>query len=80
MMPVYEYKCSKCGVFEQEQRITATPLKHCPTCGGPVHRLISHNVNVIYKAGGFYTTENRSSEYKSKAKEESKTPEVSKAS
>ncbi|CEP66309.1 Putative regulatory protein, FmdB, Zinc ribbon domain [Moorella glycerini] len=72
-MPIYEYKCAKCGVFEQEQRITAPPLEKCPTCGGPVHRLIGHNISVIYKAGGFYTTENRSQEYKDKAKEETKT-------
>ncbi|AKX93034.1 zinc ribbon domain protein [Moorella thermoacetica] len=79
-MPVYEYRCAKCGVFEKEQRITAPPLMECPTCGGPVHRIISRNIGVIYKAGGFYTTENRSQEYKNKAKEESKTSEVSKAS
>ncbi|MBC7325100.1 MAG: zinc ribbon domain-containing protein, partial [Moorella sp. (in: Bacteria)] len=32
-----------------------------------------HNISVIYKAGGFYTTENRKQEYKDKAKEETKT-------
>ncbi|MDK2820481.1 MAG: hypothetical protein PWP31_446 [Clostridia bacterium] len=72
-MPMYEYRCPKCGVFEQEQRITEKPLKKCPTCGETVHRIISRNVNIIYKAGGFYTTENRSQDYKDKQLEEKKT-------
>ena len=31
-MPVYEYKCPKCGVFEATQKITDEPLTTCPTC------------------------------------------------
>ncbi len=77
-MPIYEYKCATCGVFEKEQRITAPPLKECPTCGGPVHRVIGHNISIIYKAGGFYTTDNRNPDYKDKAKEDTST--ASKAS
>lgn len=69
-MPIYEYRCPKCGVFEMEQRITAPPLEHCPTCGEPVRRLISNNIAILYNGSGFYTTENRSPEYKNKAKED----------
>lgn len=69
-MPIYEYKCTRCGVFEVMQKITEEPLKTCPKCGGNVTRLIGHNVAVIYKASGFYTTDNRSKEYKEKAKED----------
>ncbi|MCK9222086.1 MAG: zinc ribbon domain-containing protein [Limnochordia bacterium] len=58
-MPTYEYKCSKCGRFEQEQRITDPALEKCPTCGEPVKRLISHNVNIIFKGPGFYVTDSR---------------------
>jgi putative FmdB family regulatory protein len=68
-LPTYEYRCEKCGVFEKIQPISAEPLKNCPKCNGEVKRLISNNVHVVYKVGGFYTTDNRSSDYKS---EESK--------
>ncbi|WP_227765551.1 FmdB family zinc ribbon protein [Zhaonella formicivorans] len=69
-MPTYEYKCEKCGVFDYFQSIKEDALTVCPQCGSAVKRLLSRNVNVIYKGSGFYTTEYRSSEYKSKAGEE----------
>lgn len=59
-MPTYEYKCEQCGKFEHWQKITEDPLSTCPTCGGPVKRLISRNVNIIFKGPGFYVTDNRS--------------------
>lgn len=60
------------------------PLSRCPRCGGPVRRLIGRNVSIIFKGSGFYTTDNRTSEYKQKAKEDgsaasspsSKTPDA----
>lgn len=58
-MPIYEYECGKCGVFEQKQSIKDDALKTCPTCSGEVKRLISRNVGVIYKGSGFYTTDTR---------------------
>lgn len=41
-MPVYEYECRECGVFELEQKITEEPRKRCPTCRKGVERLISN--------------------------------------
>jgi putative FmdB family regulatory protein len=58
-MPIYEYECASCGVFEQKQSIKEDALKECPTCKGEVRRLISRNVGVIYKGSGFYTTDTR---------------------
>ena len=29
-MPIYEYRCGKCGDFEVTQRITEPALKRCP--------------------------------------------------
>lgn len=69
-MPNYDYRCPKCGVFEMEQKITAPPLEKCPTCGEPVRRLISRNVAIIYNGSGYYTTDNRSEEYKQKARQD----------
>ncbi len=59
-MPTYDYQCPQCGKFEQMQSITADPLRQCPTCGSEVKRLISNNVNIIFKGSGFYVTDNRS--------------------
>ncbi len=71
-MPRYDYSCEKCGVFEVVQSITEPPLEHCPNCNGKVSRLISSNVNVIFKCSGFYKTEYRSKDYLKKIKEEDK--------
>lgn len=70
-MPTYEYECKDCGfIFEKEHSITSEPLKDCPECHGTLSRLISKNVNVIFKGSGFYITDHRSEDYKKKAKEE----------
>lgn len=78
-MPIYEYKCARCGVFEMQQKITAPPLAKCPTCGEAVKRLISRNVSVLYHASGFHTTDYRSESYKEKAKAENKESDTAKA-
>lgn len=68
-MPTYEYKCKKCGnTFEKFQSITADPIKNCKSCGGEVYRLISKNGNFILKGSGYYSTDNRSSSFKSEKK------------
>ncbi len=55
-MPIYEYKCDKCGVFEVTQRITEDPLRRCPTCKGKVERLLSAS-SFILKGSGWYATD-----------------------
>jgi len=55
-MPIYEYKCDKCGVFEVTQRITEPTLKRCPTCKGKVERMISAT-SFILKGSGWYATD-----------------------
>jgi putative FmdB family regulatory protein len=55
-MPIYEYQCANCGVFETTQRITEKPLKRCPTCKGAVHRIISHT-SFVLKGNGWYATD-----------------------
>ncbi|MBC7341262.1 MAG: zinc ribbon domain-containing protein [Clostridia bacterium] len=62
-MPTYQYRCEHCGIFEETQKITAPPLEHCPRCGGQVQRLISPNINIIFKGPGFYCTDNRKPSY-----------------
>jgi putative FmdB family regulatory protein len=55
-MPIYEYRCEKCGVFEETQRITDPSLDRCPTCRRKVRRLIS-NTSFQLKGGGWYVTD-----------------------
>jgi putative FmdB family regulatory protein len=55
-MPIYEYRCEKCGVFEETQRITDPALERCPTCRRKVRRLIS-NTSFQLKGGGWYVTD-----------------------
>jgi putative FmdB family regulatory protein len=58
-MPLYDYECETCGIrFERKQRITDQPLRFCPECSGPVHRLIQP-VGIIFKGSGFYCTDHR---------------------
>ncbi len=55
-MPIYEYRCEKCGDFEQTQRITDPALDRCPTCRRKVRRLIS-NTSFQLKGSGWYVTD-----------------------
>lgn len=69
-MPTYEYECRSCGEkFEVFQKMTDTPLKGCPKCGGRLRRLIGAGSGLIFKGPGFYATDYRSEIYKAKEKE-----------
>ena len=55
-MPIYEYRCEKCGDFEVTQRITEDPLKKCPTCKRKVSKLMS-STSFQLKGSGWYVTD-----------------------
>ncbi len=56
-MPIYEYKCRKCGKeFELFQGITDPALKSCKFCKGPVNKLISMS-SFHLKGSGWYVTD-----------------------
>ena len=55
-MPIYEYRCAKCGDFDVTQKITEKPLKKCPTCKGKVAKLISSPAFHL-KGSGWYVTD-----------------------
>ena len=56
-MPVYEYRCSKCGnVFERLQRFSDPELTVHDECGGPVEKLISRS-GFHLKGSGWYATD-----------------------
>jgi putative FmdB family regulatory protein len=56
-MPLYEYQCESCSVrFERIQKFSDPPEKVCPTCGGPVRKLLSSPA-IQFKGSGFYITD-----------------------
>ena len=55
-MPIYEYRCEHCGIFEEMQRITDAPLERCPKCQRKVRRLIS-TTSFQLKGTGWYATD-----------------------
>jgi len=88
-MPTYEYICEKCGhEFEALQSIAAKALRICPKelClrkkwgRGRVKRKISAGGGLLFKGGGFYTTDYRSESYKQAAKKEAPPPAKSSGS
>lgn len=72
-MPIYEYECRKCGVFEATQKIRDKPLGHCPTCRAKVKRLIS-NTSFQLKGSGWYLTDYSRKGTAQKEKKEEKVP------
>ena len=72
-MPIYEYECGKCGVFEQSQRISEPALTKCPTCRRKVRRLIS-NTSFQLKGTGWYITDYARKGQNGEAKSDAKSP------
>lgn len=58
-MPIYEYRCEKCGEFEKLQKMSEQPLTVCPNCGSKAERIISKNVGVVFKGSGFDATDSK---------------------
>ncbi len=56
-MPIYEYKCKKCGKeFEMFQGIADPAAKSCKFCKGQVHKLMSVS-SFHLKGSGWYATD-----------------------
>jgi putative FmdB family regulatory protein len=56
-MPIYEYKCRKCGnQFEVFQGISDLEVKSCKFCKGKVQKLMSLS-SFSLKGSGWYVTD-----------------------
>ena len=78
-MPIYEYKCEKCKKHHEiMQKITEKPLSICPSCGGPMKKMIS-NTSFVLKGSGWYVTDYAGKD-KKKAKEVSEKKEKAETS
>jgi putative FmdB family regulatory protein len=53
-MPIYAYRCKKCGSEEEHiQRMSDPPVTKCEACGGRLDRLLSPAAFHL-KGGGWY--------------------------
>ena len=56
-VPLYEYKCLKCGrLTEKIEAVSGPHLKKCPHCGGKVESVISAPA-IQFKGSGWYVTD-----------------------
>ena len=55
-LPLYEYQCPTDGVFELVRKFSDPPLVACPTCGGPIEKLVSAPA-IQFKGSGWYITD-----------------------
>ncbi len=56
-MPLYEYECNVCSRrFELIQKFSDPLASECPTCGGPVRKLLSAPT-IQFKGSGWYVTD-----------------------
>jgi putative FmdB family regulatory protein len=56
-VPLYEYKCLKCGRnTEKIENVAGPHLKKCPHCGGKVEALFSAPA-IQFKGSGWYVTD-----------------------
>ena len=58
-MPIYEYRCSKCGkTFEALQSIGAQPITKCIYCQGKTKKIVSLS-SFQFKGSGWYITDSK---------------------
>ncbi|HLJ62318.1 MAG TPA: FmdB family zinc ribbon protein [bacterium] len=57
-MPIYEYRCTKCGHQFEVTHAVAEAVERCERCGAPVRRVFSP-VGIIFKGAGFHVNDYR---------------------
>lgn len=57
-MPIYEYRCSDCGLQKEFlQRIADAPIAACPTCGSSRFSKMLSTAGFHLKGSGWYATD-----------------------
>lgn len=57
-MPIYEYRCTRCGHQFEVTHAVGDTVTRCERCGGGVRRVYSP-VGIIFKGSGFHVTDYR---------------------
>jgi putative FmdB family regulatory protein len=79
-LPLYEYKCLKCGrLTEKIESVDGPHLKKCPHCGGKVESLLSAPA-IQFKGSGWYVTDYAGKSRASDGSKEEKPAESKEAS
>ena len=66
-MPTYSYACTQCADrFDVVQAFTDDALTTCEKCSGRLRKLFN-SVGVVFKGSGFYRTDSREADKKSKS-------------
>jgi putative FmdB family regulatory protein len=61
-MPIYEYRCSSCGVQKEHlQKMNAEPLTSCPACGANDYTKLVSAAGFQLKGSGWYATDFKNS-------------------
>lgn len=61
-MPIYEYRCEKCGEHvEVLQKMSDAPLKTCKRCGEEALQRVMSRTSFVLKGSGWYATDYGSS-------------------
>ena len=72
-MPIYEYRCSKCGhQLDALQKLSEAPLTQCPACGEATLVKQVSAAGFQLKGSGWYATDFRGSPKKPKESGEGK--------
>ncbi len=70
-MPIYEYRCTKCGeIFEVFHMAGEDVEPKCPKCLGKAERILSPIGGLVFKGAGFYATDYKGSGKGKEKKEE----------
>ena len=57
-MPIYEYRCTRCGHQFEVTHAVGETVERCERCRAPVRRVFSP-VGIIFKGSGFHVTDYR---------------------
>lgn len=56
-MPLYDYKCPKCGTEIDVLQSFTSPAPNCPECGTVMSKEVSKPGGFEFKGSGFYATD-----------------------
>jgi putative FmdB family regulatory protein len=66
-LPTYEYACKACGHrLDAVQKFTDEALTVCPDCGGALRKLFG-TPGIVLKGSGFYKTDTRAQDKRSRS-------------